>query len=431
MVVFTPGFDRNSAFNVFKQNITRTTVLSMDTISCITLIVEAPACNSYTYTRIGLFNQKMTKMIFKFFIIDNNIHMMPWNGPNIRSRRYRGFETATPASFLKEFDYQRDMYYHSIKSNIGFLDAMCPAPLYCEILPMTENFMYLKNTFVGTPEELGILNHFFDRYARLKHKGMIAMEYMNGYRRLSDYLGTPSYPRFHAMHLEKLIELHTRYAHMDYHHGNAMINENKNEYTIQNEPDYLGSSLLIDFGRAVKLNRVKRVDYNKLVNIVNGLYKPNIQYIFDVCLAINRIEGHLFDTTDKPFMYYLITLILHRMIIKSEYSKYVQMTLGTPFDWQYVRNMRGGKNNVTMAQSAIEEFKKNPEIYFPWKHSSELTDMLSQIKKIYGEKSNISSNILSKSMKSKKSRKSRKTLKSRKSLKSRKTLKSRKSIYLN
>jgi hypothetical protein len=191
------------------------------------------------------------------------------------------------SSFKSEVNIQTNIFQKSM----GHLQPLCPAILYSTVLRDSQkrelvNRMIKIDSDVKT-HKLPYLESEIDIDGGLLTDskfliGVIAMEFENGYKRLYDYLKSPSLSRemkikyiHYGLYIILKLALETGYSQADFHTANIMIHP---------EMDYFGKNsgrpLILDFGYSRKISPKVM---NKITELIKmGKYIDALKWVCGV-----------------------------------------------------------------------------------------------------------------------------------------------------
>lgn len=302
-------FVLNSRFNI----------LTYSSISCITLVatLDDSFRTPFVNIRQESFNQPVRRLLFKFFVTDNDNH-------NIRSQRdirmdprYRQaheglVEVTTRRGFREEIRKQIQIY------NLSYLDTVSETnPIQCNPMsPLCPSILiaarYVEEVQCQVIRDrittVRDMNKFVDFYTRGLAAGYnisyISMELMEGYITLGEYISRPMNTinrnnivvKFLMYELDRLHKF--GYIHGDIHYENALINPDLYYYCSREQAirdastNYqlrdnaqLGHIILLDFGRTT---------YIKDYPYINSA--PNLEEKLRLCMRAEQedfINVHL------------------------------------------------------------------------------------------------------------------------------------------
>lgn len=241
--------------------------------------------------------------------------------------------------FINEVNNQTNIYFKTCKD----YQPICPGIVYANYFKSKENIEKIFNLFIKSTKNVSnyqiyktkitlnnLLNIFINNIA-FDSIGLIAMEYAENYKIISDFLpnniNLKSYKNM-AKYLILKLCLETGYSHGDFHLGNIMINNIIDSYVEH----ILGNVLLIDFGYSVKINP------EILDKIKDCVDKKNYSNALLIIYNIPRLDG--LDLTESNYDSYFKWLCddvddneLNTLFESYEYSKNVILSKSYTFDF--------------------------------------------------------------------------------------------------
>jgi hypothetical protein len=160
----------------------------------------------------------------------------------IGGQAVHGSQPVTEREFNKEADTQKEIFHNTIQNN----QPICPAVYVHKVLSTNHN-MIKRLQRIATRNLSQKIQELRNRTRTI---GLIFMEHDRRFGPLQD-IDRSELPRLNPMIMETVQRLHasTGYLHGDLHHGNILVAPNLVRF--YNSP---GAILLIDFGRAQKIN---------------------------------------------------------------------------------------------------------------------------------------------------------------------------------
>ena len=255
-------FLENSTFRIFTNS----------SISCITLIAKLNQGIKSPFISIDSLNfaRDITSLLLKI-MPSTAVILKPGSSTDKaaipgRIPTYDGIEINSYATIERETQTQKDIFRKSIISPISFLDSLCPALIHV-INPVPDKNVwknkFLHNTKIITRpgqvkmNEMVAINQIFSAVNMVGNRpsnvSIIIMEFMEGYKVLTELTAHPNYARFQQFALYQIHQLHLLgYLHGDSHTGNIMIHPDIPYFMAKPKPT-LGIIKIIDFGRTAPL----------------------------------------------------------------------------------------------------------------------------------------------------------------------------------
>lgn len=252
-------YTADSALTFFTTNC-RCRILSNNSISCLNLILtlNPGIVSPYFHVRRNILGDDITDILVKLFPVNNNVGAPKWLDVPGRPV-HAGIEIATTTSILNEVNIQRRIFRKTFLNPNTLFDPMCPNVMFMKQFIFNEP--HTRNIIIPRPNRtvdqeitemkssLGINNNI------VPHIAGVYMEFMKGYNNFYDVV--PQLPSVRRNFLTSLARfqldmLHQLgYVHGDFHQGNVMVNPDYNYLGVGG--NYLGSVLIIDFGRTRKM----------------------------------------------------------------------------------------------------------------------------------------------------------------------------------
>lgn len=254
------------------------------------LVVNEGYTSSYKYIYSESFNKPVTELILKLTL------MVDFDEKNYEPQditHLTDYEKNEIGNFKNEINVQTHIFLGSIE----YLQPLCPAIVYADILENNKSKDEFINTLILNNPQLkkhkipyngiGIELTSEDLKKDNIKLGIIAMECATGYRTLHDIVMDKRIDIFdkvryvnYSLYIILKLALDFGYTHGDYHIGNIMINP---DITYFN--GLKGRAMLIDFGYA---SLIPVHDINIIINFVEN--KKYINALKHLC-SVPRADG--------------------------------------------------------------------------------------------------------------------------------------------
>jgi serine/threonine protein kinase len=308
------------------------------TCTIIKATLHQDADSPYRTVRTQCFHFPVRYILFKFFALSYGSEKKMTNPQDIR----------------KETENQQLIYAKTFYDPKTLLEPICPAILYSHPDAINEQN---KQIFLKLFGEESIFIH---------DVGYIAMECMDGYKKLTSLKTSPKYELYKFMAIYELSKLHQHgYMHNDFHFDNVLIHETYNYFDLAKS----GRAILIDFGDCTEVP--SGIEQHKLMEIEMGAIPK--QYM-------DRFP--LFDTKHQNVQSIYISELERKLKCNiQEYIKQIVIYKGGTMmkspgekrkkqEWTFVSETELDKiisdlfaNNFKNNQEAYEEFNRGIESF--------------------------------------------------------------------
>jgi hypothetical protein len=277
----------------FINNCSKSEIVFDTSISCVCYkFYDLPSgiVSPYVSIRSTNLEQPVTSILFKIGLISKN----PNDTEYITCMRSKGMDTykgeieAVPNSTVtNEIQAQHEIYLKSSAlDQISPFEPLCPA-IICYSLEInfdSKKFIFdmILNKIVQRPGGVGKNGKYVisdkdvtkNLYDVKRDVSIIVMEFMDGYKNMSEFTKDPRIEYFKTMHNYELYRLgYYGYLHLDSHWGNVMINPDYPYFTNEKNNYWIGKALIIDFGR------IKDIKNRNIGNQINIQYTSRNQII--------------------------------------------------------------------------------------------------------------------------------------------------------
>jgi serine/threonine protein kinase len=330
----TSSFTPQTAINYFINNSTFSVFSTRGTTSIIILAtLNNGIVSPYKTVRSNEFNLPVNKILLKFCY----------------------------ANTENEVLIQKEVFYKSFTDEISYFEPICPSVLYASSNKLKKTLKnQLHHRLVNSLENISdttSIHKIFERDVYL-----IAMELLDNYKPLSDFIDTPSFQKYRFMAIYELHRLHQfGYTHNDFHYENVLINPT---YSYFNQTS--GRAILIDFGCAKRIasdsgsgsqHSFELLHYelsginNNIFDVFNYFYTQRKAYQ-QVC--VTNLEIKINEKLNR--------IINHIIIYKGgemNNKTSTEPTEDIPKNPQYRENEWSGLDYETFKEIVANDFEKN------------------------------------------------------------------------
>jgi hypothetical protein len=406
--VKTSGDDRKSAIIFFLNNSTFS-ILTNDSISCITLIAKLNdnIKTPFKSMRSNNIQLEVKSILLKIFLVHPTITSIPHNQItktgwfDIPGREYNGIEVTSIENFDYEIETQIQIYQKSFISESSLLDAICPAIIYYDKEISNSDLLYMNNLQGLSVDGQDQLNKIINGVNVIKGTqiSIIYMELMEGFQTaykyfweknlyLEDPLSSENYrinpTNEYEAYLLFIIQYEFQrlnrlgYFHGDAHLKNVMINVDYNYFLLKPNNNFSGRAIIIDFGRTkilsqediLKAQKGDESIYNKerYTNLIPSSFFLKQEYYNLLSEAridyINRISGPIilqnFNVTNMNLQQFVLQ-ILHLNQYNLQKIGGDKNNLIHKSSISYINNLNNNKNKSSFNQmnlnTIFEKFK--------------------------------------------------------------------------
>jgi tRNA A-37 threonylcarbamoyl transferase component Bud32 len=320
----TPSFTPQTAINHFVNNSTFSVFSTRGTTSTILVAtLKEGIISPYRTVRSNEFNMPVNKILLKL----------------------------CSASTHTEILIQKDIFHKSFTDEMSYFEPICPSVVFASSNKFKKK---LKNDFYSVilnslenTENTEVIHRIFERDVYL-----IAMELMDNYKPLSDFIGTPFFQKYRFMAIYELHRLHQfGYTHNDFHYENVLINPT---YSYFNQTS--GRAILIDFGYSSRTttnqNAVELLQYE-----ISGIDK-NIMDVFNYFYTQRKAYQHTCLTNLEIKLNDKLNRIIHHITLYrgGEMNDDTPQKSQSP---QYRENEWSGLDYESFKEIIANEFEEN------------------------------------------------------------------------
>jgi len=271
--------DRKTAIQFFLGNSTFR-ILTNNSISCITLVasLKGNIPSPFKSMRSNNVQLEVRSILLKIFLTNPVLKTKGWY--DIPGREYNGIEITTLEEYEKEIETQKQIYQKSFISESSLMDAICPAIIYYNKEISVSDVQTMKNLPGMSQDSQMQLNKILQGIMNIPSTtiSIIYMELMEGFQTANDYFSnknlyipdpnpsnnekyhvtpTNDYDKFLLYIIQYEFQRLSRlgYYHGDSHLGNVMINVDYKYFIFNQNSNFAGRAIIIDFGRTEKLSK--------------------------------------------------------------------------------------------------------------------------------------------------------------------------------
>ena len=356
--------DRKTAIQFFLGNSTFR-ILTNNSISCITLVasLKANTPSPFKSMRSNNVQLEVRSILLKIFVTNPVLKTKGWY--DIPGREYDGIEITTLEEYEKEIEIQKQIYQKSFISESSLMDAICPAIIYYNKEISVSDVQSMKNLPGMTQDSQMQLNKILQGIVNIPSNtiSIIYMELMEGFQTAKDYFlnrnlyipdpdpsnnekyrvtPTNDYDKFLLYIIQYEFQRLSRlgYYHGDSHLGNVMINVDYKYFIFNQNSNFAGRAIIIDFGRTEELSQADSVKAQQGdVTIFNreryaNLIPPNLILKQDYYNLLRQARLNYINAIAGPLI--LQNFNVQNMSLKQFVDKIINMN-------QYNFTKRGGK----------------------------------------------------------------------------------------
>jgi serine/threonine protein kinase len=284
----------------------------------------------YRMVRTQCFHSQVRHILFKFFVLARGSEKKITTSEDIRR------ETEN-----QQFIYSKTFYHPKT-----LLEPLCPAIVYSHPEALDAQ---TKQIFLSLFGEESIFSH---------NIGFIAMECMDGYKKLTSLNKSPKYEFYKIMAIYELSKLHKLgYMHNDFHFDNVLIHETYNYIDLAKS----GRAILIDFGDCIEVPA--GVEPHKLLEMELGVipsyYMDNFA-IFDI--KRQHVQSIYIGELERKLKHNIQEYIKQVILYKGGFHMKSNMPTvkKQKHEWTFVSQAEMDK---IMSDLFLNNFKNNPDAY--------------------------------------------------------------------